>query len=223
MDPLAIAAGVLHSAWLLPALVLMIAVDGPAPVLPTETILLSGIASATVVRDVPMLIGLYLAAVTGAVLGDLLLYGLGRGSHRLLPRKATEDSNGVARWVRSNLFARPVTVLVAARFVPAGRLVGGVASGRLGLPMRSFLAGTGTSAALWGLYLLGVGLLLGPVTDGNPLLCVLAGGVMAVLASGAFAVGRKVHQLWTSRRRRDAPVVELPMALSRGAARDDAA
>jgi hypothetical protein len=32
----------LHSIWLLPVLVVMIAVDGPVPVLPSETLLMSG-------------------------------------------------------------------------------------------------------------------------------------------------------------------------------------
>lgn len=183
---------VLHSGWLLPALVLMIAVDGPVPMLPSETLLMMATASASVVRDVPMLLGLFLTAVLGSVLGDLAVHALGRGSNRLLPRSAYAD-HGVSRWVRSNLFRRPVTALAAARFLPGGRLVSCAAAGRLGLGLRPFLAGSAVSSVLWAVYMLVVGLVLGPMTGGNPLLCVLAGAVLAVVTTSLFALARRVR------------------------------
>lgn len=192
----------LGSVWLLPVLILMIAVDGPLPMLPSETVLMSAVATATVSHDLPMLTGLFLAAGVGSVLGDLAAYGLGRGSHRLLAARAA-DRHGVTRWVRANLFRRPVAALAAARFVPGGRLASTAASGRLGLPLRAFLAGSAVSSLLWSVYMLVVGLVLGPVTGGNPLLCVAAGGVMAVLTGGGFAVGHRIR----SRRR---PVAAAP-------------
>lgn len=198
MDLLAGLTAVLESVWLLPALVLMIAVDGPLPMFPSETVLMSGVATASVPPDVPMLAGLFVAAAVGSVLGDLAVYGLGRGSNRMLPAR-TDDRYGVARWVRSNLFRRPVTALAAARFVPGGRLVSTAAAGRLGLPYRVFLVGSLVSSLLWSVYMLGIGLVLGPVTGGNPLLCVLAGGVMAVLTTAVFALA---HRLRTARTRR---------------------
>lgn len=183
---------VLHSGWLLPALVLMIAVDGPAPLLPSETLLMTATASASVVRDVPMLLGLFLSAVAGSMTGDLAVHALGRGSHRLLPRSARSE-HGVTRWVRSNLFRRPVTALAAARFLPGGRLASCAAAGRMGLGLRPFLAGSAVSSLLWAVYMLVIGLALGPVTGGNPLLCVLAGGVLAVTTTAAFAVARRIR------------------------------
>lgn len=209
VDPMALLSAVLQSVWLLPVLVLMIAVDGPMPVLPSETVLMSGIASATVHRDLPMLVGLFAAATTGSLLGDLAAYGLGRGSHRMLPRRR-DDRYGVARWVRANLFRRPVTSLAVARFVPGGRLVSTAAAGRTGLPLRLFLAGSLVSSLLWSVYMLVVGLVLGPVTGGNPLLCILAGGLMAVLTTGAFALLRRLRA--RHRPRAGVPEVRHPVA-----------
>nr|WP_255426720.1 VTT domain-containing protein [Pseudonocardia sp. C8] len=183
---------ILQSAWLLPALVLMIAVDGPVPMLPSETLLMSSVASASVARNLPMLAGLFFASAAGSMAGDLAVHALGRGSHRLLPRSAQAE-HGVARWIRSNLFRRPVTALAAARFLPGGRLVSCAAAGRLGLGLGSFVAGSAVSSTLWACYMLGIGLALGPVTGGNPLLCVLAGAVLAVLTAGAFAIARRVR------------------------------
>ncbi|MFP5071533.1 DedA family protein [Pseudonocardia nantongensis] len=192
MDPLALVSSVLQSPWLLPVLILMIAVDGPLPVLPSETVLMSGIATATVGWDVPMLAGLFLAAATGSMLGDHVAYGLGRGSHRMLPRQR-DDRYGIARWVRANLFRRPVTSLAASRFMPGGRLVSTAAAGRMRLPARLFLAGSLVSSMLWGAYMIVIGLVLGPVTGGNPLLCILAGGVMAVLTTSTFALAQRLR------------------------------
>ena len=202
---------VLHSGWLLPALLLMIAVDGPVPMFPSETLLMTATASASVVRDVPMLLGLFLAAVAGSIAGDLALHALGRGSNRLLPRSAHAE-HGVARWVRENLFRRPVTALVAARFLPGGRLVSCAAAGRLGLGLRPFLAGAAVSSVLWAVYMLVIGLVLGPMTGGNPLLCVLAGGVLAVLTSAAFGLARR---FWASRRRAAPASAPVPVLAGR--------
>lgn len=183
---------VLHSGWLLPALVLMIAVDGPVPMFPSETLLMTALASASVVPDVPMLLGLVLAALAGSMTGDLFVHAMGRGSHRLLPRSAHAE-HGVTRWIRSNLFRRPVTVLAVARFLPGGRLVSCAAAGRMGLGLRPFLAGSGVSSLLWAVYMLGIGLVLGPVTGGDPLLCLLAGGILAVTTTTAFGLARRIR------------------------------
>ncbi|RZT87753.1 membrane protein DedA with SNARE-associated domain [Pseudonocardia sediminis] len=192
MDLFAFFHTVLHSVWLLPVLVLMIAVDGPVPMLPSETLLMSAAAAAFGAHSTWAVAGLFFAALVGSVLGDLAVFGLGRSSNKILPRAADGDS-GIASWVRANIFRRPVVALVGARFVPGGRLVSTAAAGRLGLPVRHFLLGSVLSSAVWAVYMLVIGLALGPMTGGNPLLCVLAGGVMAVLTAGIFAVGARVR------------------------------
>jgi membrane protein DedA with SNARE-associated domain len=177
----------LHSLWLLPVLVVMIAADGPLPVLPSETLLVSATAAAFGVGDGRGVLGLGLAALLGSVAGDLLVFALGRSSKRLLPIAAHADS-GLAHWVRANLHRRPVVALVGARMLPAGRLVSTAAAGRVGLPVPAFLAGSLASSAVWSVYMLAVGMLLGPIVDGNPFLSLAAGVVMAVLTAGGFAL-----------------------------------
>lgn len=190
---------VLHSVWLLPVLVALIAIDGPVPVLPSETLLMSAAAAAFGAHDAVGVTGLFVAALAGSVLGDLAVFGLGRSSTRLLPRAAAAESS-LATWVRANLFRRPVIVLVGARFVPGGRLVSTAAAGRLGLAPRRLLAGSLVSSALWSVYMLVIGLAVGPMTGGNPLLCVLAGAVMAVVTAGAYAAGTRIRAAVLRRR-----------------------
>jgi membrane protein DedA with SNARE-associated domain len=189
---------VLHSVWLLPVLVVLIAADAPFPVLPSETLLMSASAAAFGIGDVHGVIGLFLAALVGSAAGDLLTFGLGRSSNRVLFRGVDAEC-GLSVWVRQNLFRRPGVALVGARFVPGGRLVSTAAAGRVGLPLRRFVPGSLASSALWGIYMLMIGLLLGPIVGGNPLLSLAAGLVMAVLTAGGFALAQRL------RRRRATP------------------
>ena len=205
---------VLHSAWLLPVLVALIAIDGPVPMLPSETLLMSAAAAAFGAHDGLGVAGLFAAALAGAVLGDLAVFGLGRTSTKILPRAADAES-GLAAWVRANLFSRPVVALVGARFVPGGRLVSTAAAGRLGLPLRRLLAGSVVSAVLWAIYMLVIGFAVGPITGGNPLLCVAAGGVMAVVTAGGYAVASRIRTALLRRRAADVASTAQPALAAR--------
>jgi membrane-associated protein len=195
----------LHSLWLLPVLAVMIAADGPVPVLPSETILMSAAAAAFGTGDVRGIIGLFLVALVGSVAGDLLVFALGRSSTRFLPAAAHAEC-ALSHWVRAKLFHRPVVALVGARMIPGGRLVSTAAAGRLGLSARTFLKGSLASSAVWSVYMLVVGMLLGPIVGGNPLLSLAAGVAMAVVTAGGFALVQRIR----AARRTAVPVVALP-------------
>lgn len=182
----------LHSLWLLPVLTFMIAVDGPLPVLPSETILLSATAAAFGVGDVRGIVGLFAAALVGSVVGDMFVFWLGRSSTRFLPAAAHAEHN-LTRWVRANLHHRPVVTLVAARLLPGGRLVSTAAAGRVGLPLRRFVPGSLASSAVWSVYMLAIGMLLGPIVGNDPFLSLAAGVAMAVLTGGGFALATRLR------------------------------
>ncbi len=192
MDLVGVCNAALHSVWLLPMLVVLIAADGPVPMLPSETLLMSASAVRFGEHGAGAVLGLFLVAILGSVLGDLLVFGLGRSSHRFLARSF--DANcGLSAWVRQHLLLRPGIALVGARFVPGGRLVSCAAAGLYGLPLHRFLPWTVISSVAWSVYMLMIGMALGPLTGGNPLLSLLAGAVMAVLTAGAFALARLVR------------------------------
>lgn len=192
-DVMTLCESVLHSVWLLPSLTVMIGADGPLPVLPSETLLMSAAAFAFGRHDAIAVLGLFVAAVIGSVVGDLLVFGLGRSSNRLLARTVDVEC-GLALWVRRHLVLRPGIALVGARFVPGGRLLSTAAAGRFGLTLRRFVPWSIASSAAWSVYILGVGALLGPLTGGNPLLSLLAGVVMAVVTAGAFALVARLRR-----------------------------
>jgi membrane-associated protein len=192
LEVVAVCDAILHSPWLLPVLVVLIAIDGPFPVLPSETLLMSAAAVAFGTHNVLGVVGLFVAALIGSVAGDFLVFGLGRSSHRVLAR-ATTYEGGLSSWVRRHLLLRPGIVLVGARFVPGGRLVSTAAAGRYGLDLPRFLVGSVGSSAAWSVYMLLIGLLLGPITGGSPLLSLLAGAVMAVVTAGLFALVQRLR------------------------------
>jgi membrane-associated protein len=182
----------MHSTWLLPLLVAMIAIDAPFPVLPSETLLMSAAAMAFGEHDMWTVIALFVAALIGSAAGDLITFGLGRSSHRVLSG-SVDAGCAMSGWVRRHLHLRPGIALVGARFAPGGRLVSTAAAGRYGLPLRRFLPWSVASSAAWSGYMLLVGLLLGPLTGGSPLLSLLAGAVMAALTAGIFAAARRLR------------------------------
>jgi membrane protein DedA with SNARE-associated domain len=193
VDVLTVCDAVLRSSWLLPILVVMIAVDAPFPVLPSETILMSAATTAFGGGDAGMVFGLFIAALAGSVLGDAVVFWLGRCSHKLLSR-TVESEYEVSAWVRRHMLRRPGIALVGARFVPGGRLVSTAAAGRFGLPVHRFLPWSVASSAAWSVYMLLIGLALGPVTGGDPLLSLFAGVAMAVLTAAGFATASKLRR-----------------------------
>jgi membrane-associated protein len=184
---------VMRSSWLLPLLVVMIAVDAPFPILPSETILMSAATTAFGGGDVGMVFGLFVAALTGSVLGDAAVFWLGRCSHRLLSR-TVDTEHEVAAWVRRHMLRRPGIALVGARFVPGGRLLSTAAAGRFGLPVSRFLPWSIASSAAWSVYMLLIGLALGPVTGGDPLLSLCAGVAMALVTAAGFALVARLRR-----------------------------
>lgn len=186
---------VLASPWLLAVLMAMVVVDGPFPFLPSEPLLFAAAARALGDGDVVMIVGVVLAAMLGSLLGDFMLYVLGRGSNRIAPAKRS----GVGGWVHRHLHRRPIVALAAVRIIPGGRLVSVTAAGRVGLPTRRFLPATVTSSSIWTAYMTGLGLALSEVTGGDPVLSIVASLLLATLVAGAASLARRLRRVWLRR------------------------
>lgn len=191
MDVVGALSALVHSPWMVPALPVLIAADGPFPVLPSETLLMTTVVVAFTEHATGTLVLLFLLAWLGSAAGDLLVYGLGRGSHRLVGGRA---ERGPAAWVRGHVLARPGAVLVGARFMPGGRMMSTAAAGRFGLPLRTFVPWSLVSSAAWATYMVGVARAIEPVTGGDPLRCVLAGLALAGVMGGLFALAGRLRR-----------------------------
>jgi membrane-associated protein len=180
-------AALLHSVYLLPVLLGMVVLDAPFPMVPSEAALMSAYGLAFGAHDWFLVAGLYVAAFTGAVLGDLLMWRLGRGSRRM------PAENALTRWVAENIERRPGAVIVGARFLPGGRLVSTLAAGRYGMPVARFLPWSLLTSSAWALYMLLMGLVLAPLIGGDPLRGLVAGLAMAALVGGLVALVRRLR------------------------------
>lgn len=181
---------ILASPWLLGVLLVMVIVDGPCPFLPSEPLLFAAAARALGDGDMPMLAGLAAAAVVGSLLGDLLLYGLGRTSRRLVP----EGRGRLASWVHRHVHARPIVALAAVRIIPGGRLASVTAAGRVALPGRRFLPATATSSVLWTAYMTAVGVGLAGLTGGDPLWSLVASLALGALVAALSSLAGRLHR-----------------------------
>ncbi|GAA1848147.1 hypothetical protein GCM10009772_26900 [Pseudonocardia alni subsp. carboxydivorans] len=192
-DPSALIGYLLQSPWLVPLLAVAVMCDGPFPFLPSEPVLFSATAAALADGDRWRIVALFGAAVVGSLLGDAVLYGAGRSSHSVV--RGARRGDGTGAWVRRHLHRRPVAALVATRLLPGGRLASVSAAGRVRLPLRAFLPATVASALVWSTWMTGIGVLVGPITRGDPLMSVLAGVVLAALVASAAAAAKALLRL----------------------------
>ncbi|MEV1294716.1 VTT domain-containing protein [Pseudonocardia sp. NPDC049635] len=189
-DPTTLIGYVLDSPWLFPLLALAVICDGPMPLVPSEPVLFSATASALADGDRWRILAIFGAAVVGSLLGDALLYGAGRSSNRVI--SGVRRDAGVGAWVRRHLHRRPIVALVATRLLPGGRLASVTAAGRVRLPLRAFVPATLASSLVWSSWMTGIGVLVGPFTQGDPLLSLLAGFVLALLVGATAGAARRV-------------------------------
>jgi membrane-associated protein len=172
--------------------VLCCVVDGVLPVLPSETLVVA-LAALTAAGAGPALPALLAAAAIGAIIGDCLAFAIGRrvGVDRLGWMRRPRVQRILQR-ASVTLRARPVPLILLARYVPVGRVAVNTAAGASGLRLQRFVAIEIASGALWACYSVGLGLIGGQWAGQNP---VLAAGIavgIAGLVTVLVEVGSRV-------------------------------
>lgn len=142
----------LASPWLLAVIGVLAVVDALLPVVPSEALIIAaGVASATGGQNLWAVI---VAAGAGAFVGEVAGYLIGRGigpgmRTRLRPGGARATAYGR---VEGLLARRGGTILLTARFVPAGRTAATLAAGATAYPPARFLLFTALGAPLSAAY-----------------------------------------------------------------------
>lgn len=169
------------SPWLLPLVFVFVVIDGIFPPLPSESVViaLAAVSAGTGHPSMPLLA---LAAGAGAFVGDNLTYELGRRIG--LDRFA---------WMRRPWFAKIMTkasvaldhrvssAVLAARFVPGGRVGVNLVAGASGIPRSVFRPLTALSSACWTIYVLALGTVAGHWVGDHPVLGVVIATVLGLL------------------------------------------
>lgn len=186
MDPTAAAdwvVALVGSPWAFVALWLLTTLDGFFPPVPSEAavIALAAVAAAT---GRPELWLVVLVAALGAFVGDQVAYAIGRRLplHRIPVLRGERAGRALDR-ARLALAARGASYIIAARFVPVGRVAVNMTAGAAGYSRRRFTALAAFGSVVWALYSTALGIGAGVWLHDRPL--VAAGvGVVVGLAMG---------------------------------------
>lgn len=156
-------------------------IDAIFPVVPSESVLIAG-ASAIAHTSAWWLPVLFLAGATGAWCGDQLAYWFGRKfdvrKHRMFQG---ERGQRTLMWAERRLEKSGTTFIIAARFVPMGRLAVNLTAGALRYPYPRFRGVSAIAAGIWALWSIGLGTLAGEAFSHNLLLSIVIGVTGGVL------------------------------------------
>ncbi|GAA2600936.1 DedA family protein [Streptomyces axinellae] len=185
----------LDSPYLWLVVFLVAGLDALVPFMPSETTVVT--AAVLLGPHPPDLALLTAVAATGALFGDCLSYGAGRRFGPRAVARLLRGERGGQRWAwgRTMVARHATTLIVAARFVPGGRVTSGLVTGTVGFPLRRFLALDALGSGIWAVTSTAIGLIGGAAFRDDPvkglaLSFALAAAVVAVTAALPTAVRR---------------------------------
>ncbi|SEG79785.1 membrane protein DedA, SNARE-associated domain [Actinacidiphila yanglinensis] len=192
------------------AYALLAATTAP-PLVPNSVLLVTG---GVMAAEGHLNIALVLLVVAGsAVMGDMLLHRAGGAlSGRVLSRMRRRPRQAaLLKWAALRIQRHGVPFVIGVRFLPSGRVIGGVAAGVVRYPARRYAIGAGVAEAVWASYSVGAGYLSGRAASNSFFALSLGLGISLAVAG----VGTIVQ--WVSRgrdRRRGETVRPSPVIVT---------
>jgi membrane-associated protein len=186
--------------WVYLALFALATIDGFFPPVPSESVVIA-LAALSVSAGTPDLVGVLLAAAAGAFTGDQIAYVAGsritvRRFRILRSPRGQRAVDGATR----ALAQRGPSFILAARFVPIGRLAVNLTAGAVRNPRRQFVGLTALAALMWSLYSVVIGLLAGAWVQGRPLVAIAVGVGGGILSGLLLDWGLSRRQTLMNRR-----------------------
>lgn len=147
-----VVAGKLGSPWLWVIVFGVSGLDALLPFMPSETTVL--VVAVLLGNDPTRLALLALVAAVGAWAGDCLGYAIGRSAGPSLIARLQRGPSGRRRheWARMRIGQHAALLIIAARYLPGGRVASALATGSLHYPLRRFVPLDAAGAALWAVY-----------------------------------------------------------------------
>lgn len=169
------------SLWIYPAMYVFATVDGFFPPIPSESVVITLTVLAHSEGE-PWLPGVLALAIAGAWTGDQIAYQIGRtvGTERFRFLRSARGRKAVG-WARHALDHRGASFILAARYVPIGRVAVNMTAGAVGYPRRRFMFFSGIAAVTWGIYSMLIGLAAASWLGHNTLLAMAVGVVAGIL------------------------------------------
>ncbi|WP_157751568.1 DedA family protein [Actinoplanes derwentensis] len=177
----------LSSPWLYVIVVLIVAVDGFLPVVPSEAVVISLGALSAVGH--PNLAALAVAVAVGGMAGDRVTYLIGRKAGA---RVAGGGKLAVAKQkAEAALLRHGAVAILAARFMPYGRTATALVSGSVAFPMVRFAAVSVLASIGWAAYVIGLGRCGGELFTQSPLLGAACGIGIGMCLAAVYAIREK--------------------------------
>ena len=180
------------SPWIFVVLYLFATIDGFFPPIPSESIViaLSVVSMAEGTPNLPMIM---LVAAAGAWTGDQIAYQIGtKVKVRELRLLRTTRGRAAVDWAENALANRGAAFIIAARYIPVGRVAINMTAGAVKYSRRRFMGLTAIAALTWGAYSSLIGIGAGAWLHDNTIAAVAVGVV------GGLVIGLVVD--WILRR-----------------------
>jgi membrane protein DedA with SNARE-associated domain len=192
----------LSSPWLWVLVFAVSGLDALLPFMPSETTVVT--VAVLLGPDPAQLTLLAAVAAGGAWAGDCLGYAVGRaaGPQAIARLQRGPDGRRRYEWARDQVRRNGGLLIIAARYLPGGRVASALATGSLGYPLPKFVAVDAAGAAVWAVYSVLIGLAGGAAFADEPakgLLLSFSLGLGLVLAIEA---GRRLRSAHARRDRR---------------------
>lgn len=168
------------SPWVYAAMFGFATIDGFFPPLPSESVVIT-LAVAASHSGTPELWLVLVTAALGAWTGDQIAYQIGRmiGTERVPFLRGPRGRRAVA-WAERALARRAASFILAARYVPIGRVAVNMTAGAVGYPRRPFMLIAGIAAVMWAIYSTLIGLVAARWLGHEPLLAIGLGVLLGV-------------------------------------------
>jgi membrane-associated protein len=183
--------------WSYPVIFLMSAIDAFFPLVPSETLVITGgVLASSGDLSLPLVI---LSASLGAIVGDNISYGLGTllGERTIKRWFRSERSRRAFEWAEHQLETRGGYLIIVARFVPGGRTAVTFSSGYVhAMRWRRFIFWDVIAGVIWGSYAALLGYVGGKQFEEEPWKGLILAFVVAVAVGGVVELVRH----WRARR-----------------------
>ncbi|EYR63225.1 hypothetical protein N866_01945 [Actinotalea ferrariae CF5-4] len=183
------------SPWAFVALWVLATLDGFFPPVPSETVVIA-LAAVSAATGRPELWLVVVVAALGAFTGDQVAFAIGRRLPlQRIPVLRGERAGRALDRARLALAARGASYIIAARFVPIGRVAVNMTAGAAGYSHRRFTALAAFGSVVWALYSTALGVGAGVWLHDRPLVAAALGVVVGlVLGLVVDAVLRRVME-----------------------------
>ena len=193
------------SPWIFVVLYLFATIDGFFPPVPSESIVIA-LSAVAMTEGTPNLGLIMVVAAAGAWTGDQIAYQIGtKVKVRELRFLRSPRGQAAVDWAENALANRGAAFIIAARYIPIGRVAVNMTAGAVAYNRRRFMGLTAIAAVTWGCYSAIIGIGAGAWLHDHTLVAVAVGVV------GGLAIGLVVD--WVLRKlthHRPAPEAGAP-------------